>query len=341
MRAGVAVTLVALAAASARAQNVVTAGPAGNPVTDGTPRFVITTTGFLPAQLPLQLRLQVSLTSDFAGPFWADTTVTGSTATIVIPRLLPPRTNIYWRTIARTAQGTLNTENATGPRPTSDWISLISPNNPNGNIFETSRPPFVWNAVRLRPPVSAWRFTLQVRKKIDGFVERSDSPPDTGFTNVWQVTSDLESNTPYYWSLTAVASTGDSVTVTNQGSFTITSSSAPIATVMFQPFPNPFPNDRLAATCIWFDLRTTTDVKLDVLDLRGNHVKRILPGNGLASLGPNRWGRDQVGGSAGCDSRFQWDGTDDRGRTVRPGVYLIQFVGDGVTTRKRVLFKGR
>jgi hypothetical protein len=121
----------------------------------------------------------------------------------------------------------------------------------------------------------------------------------------------------------------------------ITSANAPIATVLFQPFPNPFPNDRLTATCIWFDLKAQATVRLDILDLRGNQVSRIFPGRGFETFPPGRYGRDVFGGDTGCDQRFRWEGTDDAGRTVRPGVYLVRLRAGGVETTKRVLFRGR
>ncbi|HEV8410256.1 MAG TPA: hypothetical protein VGQ30_07090, partial [Gemmatimonadaceae bacterium] len=57
----------------------VVTGPPGNPVRDGTPAFTITTSGFLPAELPLQIELQVATAADFSSLF-ADTTVTGNSA---------------------------------------------------------------------------------------------------------------------------------------------------------------------------------------------------------------------------------------------------------------------
>ena len=79
-----------------------------------------------------------------------------------------------------------------------------------------------------------------------------------------------------------------------------------------------------------------------MLDLHGNHVAKVTPGRGLGPVfPPGLYGREVVGGDSGCDSRLTWDGRDDAGRTVPPGVYLIRFVGDGITSTKRVLFKGR
>jgi len=115
-----------------------------------------------------------------------------------------------------------------------------------------------------------------------------------------------------------------------------------VATVLYVPFPNPFPNARVSSTCIWFDLRALSEVRLDVLDIRGNHVARILPGRGLGPLfPPSRYGRAAVGSDSGCDDRLTWDGRDDNGRAVPMGVYIIRFRGDGLTLTHKVLWKGR
>ena len=89
------------------------------------------------------------------------------------------------------------------------------------------------------------------------------------------------------------------------------------------------------------DLRQS-DIRLEVLDLRGNRVATILPGRGLGgTLPPGRYGRALLGSDSGCDDRLTWNGTDDRGRTVPPGVYLVRFTGDGVSETRKVLFRGR
>lgn len=319
---------------------VCVSGPPGNPLREGTPRFTITTSGFSAADQPLELRLQVALSASFAAPLFADTTVIGSTATIVIPRLLPPLVSVWWRAVVRTVRGVLVTSVVEEPRRTAPWLTLISPNNLNGSTLDTPRPPFVWSSPAVLPPVTPWRYTIVISRSSDGYPVLSGTLSDT----VYHPFGDLESNTSYRWAITAVAGTGDSVRVISASSFVITSPNTPIATVMFQSFPNPFPTDRLRATCIWFDLRRQADITLEVLDLRGNHVARILPGRGVGlggTLPPGRYGRAAFGSDSGCDDRLTWDGTDDAGRVVRPGVYLIRFTGDGVASVKKVLFRGR
>jgi hypothetical protein len=327
---------VTKAAAQTSGSAVVT-GPSGNPVTDGTPAFTITTSGFLPSELPLQIELQVATAADFSTLF-ADTTVAGSSASIVIPRLLPPQINIWWRARIRTAQGTNLVTDATGPRKTSPWLTLIYPNGLNGTTIDTILPTFLWSSVATHPPVGKWSYNIVVSRSADGFPVLTGSLGDTVYTAF----SPLETNTPYRWSVTAHLSTGDSIRVNAASTFAVLSGNAPIATVLYQNFPDPFPNARVSTTCFWFDLKNQSNVHLDILDLHGNHVAKITPGRGLGPIfPPGRYGRAAVGTDTGCDERLTWDGRDDTGRTVPPGVYLVRFVGDGVVSTKKLLFKGR
>ena len=340
LRACVLAVAVALAAPAASAQtsgSAVVTGPAGNPIRDGTPAFTITTSGFLSTEMPLQIELQIATAGDFSA-LWADTTVTGSSASIVIPRLLPQKINIWWRAKIRTAQGINVFTDAVGPRQTSPWLTLISPNGLNGSTVDTIFPTFLWTAVAIHKPVSPWNFLIVVTRSSDGFPVLTGSLPDTTYTPF----SALESNTSYRWAVTAHLSTGDSTRVQSFSTFVILSSNAPIATVLYQNFPDPFPNARVSTTCIWFDLKDQSNVRIDILDLHGNHVAQITPGRGLGPIfPPGRYGRAAVGSDSGCDDRLTWDGRDDTGRTVPPGVYLVRFVGDGLTFTRKLLFKGR
>ena len=324
----------------AQGNGVVTVeGPPGNPIREGTPGFTITATGFAAAELPLRLTLQIATQADFSGPLLVDTTVSGVTsALIVVRRLLPERVRIWWRGRVLTAQGRPVLSNADGPRTTATWLTLLSPNNRNGSTVDTKRPTFLWSSAAVRPPVLPWSYQLLISRKIDGSVVLSTTLTDTIFTSF----IDLESNTPYTWSVIGKLSTGDSVKVNSFLTFVILDPNAPGATILYRPFPNPFPSERVAATCIWFDLRALAEVKIEILDLRGNHVARIMPGRGLGPLfPPSRYGRAAVGSDTGCDERLTWDGRDDRGRDVPMGVYVIRFRGDGVTSTQKVLWRGR
>jgi hypothetical protein len=324
-------------AAGQTAGSAVVTGPSGNPITDGTPAFTITTSGFLPSELPLRIELQVATSADFS-TFFADTTVTGSSASIVIPRLLPQQINIWWRAKIRTIQGTNLITDAVGPRQTSPWLTLIYPNGLNGTTIDTIFPSFLWTAVATHPPVGKWNFEILVATSKDGIPALHGFQAETVYTAF----TPLETNTPYRWSVTARLSTGDSIRVVAASTFAVVSSNAPIATVLYQNFPDPFPNTRVSTTCFWFDLKNQSNVHLDILDLHGNHVAKITPGRGLGPIfPPGRYGRAAVGSDTGCDSRLTWDGTDDTGRTVPPGVYLVRFMGDGVVATKKLLFRGK
>jgi hypothetical protein len=339
--AAVAIGLFAVRASLAQACPVVL-GPAGSPIHDGNPAFTITTTGVQAADLPLQITLQLATRSDFGGTLLVDSTVTSSgAANIVVPRLLPEHISVWWRARVRTTPGNLCFSDGSGPHTTSSWLTLISPNGLNGSTVDTKTPTFVWSSVFVRPPLAPWSYFLAIVRTIDGIpVENAtlNVPPDTAFTSLL----DLESNVSYRWYVVAKDATGDSVRVNSFASFVIFDPNAPIATVLYQNFPNPFPTARIETTCIWFDLAHPSDVKLDVLDLRGNYVAKLLPGRGLGPvLPPGRYGRAATGADSGCDERFTWDGRDAGGRTVPPGVYLVRFQGDGKRLTKPVVWKGR
>jgi hypothetical protein len=341
--------LAAAANAQGTTGTISVVGPAGNPVSEGTPRFTITTAGFTAAEQPLQLRLQVALSSNFTAPLFADTTVNGTSAQITIPRILPPQVTIWWRAIAKTAQGTLVATNADGPHATLPWLTLTAPNQPSGTTVTTRTPTFEWQSAGLYPPVAPWHYRLSIARESDGTVIFTHEADDTSrsaraHANTYTSEITLETNTPYFWAISATASTTDSIRVVSSASFVVLSADAPIATVLYQSFPSPFPTPLRDRTCIWIDLRRTSDVSLEVRDIRGNHVAKILPGRGVtigATLPAGRWGRSQANGDQSCDDRFSWDGTDDAGRTVKPGVYLIVFKGDGVTSSRKVLFRGK
>jgi hypothetical protein len=154
---------------------------------------------------------------------------------------------------------------------------------------------------------------------------------------------DLERNTPYRWSVTARLGE-DSSRVASAGSFVIVDDSAPVATLLFQNFPNPFPSRELMrdATCIWFDLAETARIRLDILDARGHTVRTLVPGAAFdAVLPPGRYGRAQADGPGSCDPRLEWDGTADDGRVLPQGIYIARLVTPTETLTKRIVYMGR
>ena len=83
-------------------------------------------------------------------------------------------------------------------------------------------------------------------------------------------------------------------------------------------------------------------VELDILDLRGNPVRRLIPGADFPSfLSAGRYGRGAVGGASTCDPRLMWDGRSDTGQPLPAGVYLAKLKAPGSLTFKRIVFRGK
>lgn len=80
--------------------------------------------------------------------------------------------------------------------------------------------------------------------------------------------------------------------------------------------PNPF----RAATSISFDVARRTHVSLDVLDVGGRVVRRLLHGELPAG-----------------SRAVTWNGADDRGQRVVAGAYLYRLSVDGVETTGRIV----
>ena len=86
-----------------------------------------------------------------------------------------------------------------------------------------------------------------------------------------------------------------------------------------QSYPNPFNPE----TVIRFEIQFATHVRIDVYDVRGRHVRRLVDG-----ILPS-----------GQHSRL-WDGRDDRGSELASGVYFYRLTAGGRSfTRKAVLLK--
>jgi hypothetical protein len=152
----------------------------------------------------------------------------------------------------------------------------------------------------------------------------------------------LEFNTSYRWLVTARIQSGESITVQSRSSFVIVNPTVPLATVLYQNFPNPFPTATSTSTCVWFDLNTEAVVTLDVYDLRGRHVVNLVPGRlGIGRFDAGRHGRVAAGSSpSGCNGSIQWDGRGRDGRLVPPGVYLLRLRAGRTESVKKIVFRG-
>jgi flagellar hook assembly protein FlgD len=86
-------------------------------------------------------------------------------------------------------------------------------------------------------------------------------------------------------------------------------------TVLMAPLPNPAQKGSMMR----FALRAAGQIDLDLYDVAGHRVRQIASGPFPAGA-----------------QTLRWDGTDDRGRTVASGVYLLNLRADGVSRTIKV-----
>lgn len=322
-------------------QSVVVDGPTAVALPSLTPSLVVRALGFA-NQRPLRVRVQIATTVDFAaGSVAVDSSFSTSDTTIAvqITRALPSEATVYWRASVQGALGALAESPITGPRTVPTWLTLITPKPDSGGIFDVRRPLFVWKSARITPAAGPWTYSLEITNA---------GRPEQGVAGLldttFRVPTDLQANTSYRWNVRATLPNGDFVRVASTSSFLIVDPLLPTTTILYQNFPNPFPSATNFSTCFWFDVGDAGGtISLDVLDLRGNVVRTIVPGiDGVTQFAAGRYGRGAPGAGSNCDNRFVWDGTASDGRTVAPGVYVARFrSGTGAPTFRRILFKGR
>jgi hypothetical protein len=209
---------------------------------------------------------------------------------------------------------------------------------PGGTEISDPQPEFQWRALALSPPAGPFTYTVQILADRGEEVIR-DFP---GLTELrFTVPTPLPFNQPLRWRVIAEARTGAADTVTSAGPFVVTSRTRPPITILYQNFPNPFPDRDSGSdeTRIWFDLSASGSVELAVFDIRGRLVRRLIPGPGCppVELEVGLYGRDETHAADPCQD-YAWDGRDDRGGRVPAGVYLLRLRAGGVVQVRRVVF---
>jgi hypothetical protein len=285
---------------------------------------------------PVTYRLQLASDTAFTDII-LDTLTSTTTVTLSVP--LPPRVPLTYRVIATVADTFAVASSRSPVMASPDWVRLLAPDGPGGVSIRDVRPTFRWSSPTVTEPPGPFSFDLRIARADDGSVE-IDEP---GLTVQQYVPDrDLDRNTPYRWSVTARLA-GDSAVVGSQGTFVIIDDSTPLTTLLFQNFPNPFPNRQVGrtTTCIWFDLAEAGRVRLDILDIRGLVVRSLVPGTEFTStLQPGRYGRPAGGDPTSCDPRLEWDGTASDGATVPQGIYIARLVTPAGTYTRRIVFMG-
>ncbi len=307
--------------------------PAAGPLTTITPTFAWTV-GTVPASAaPVTFRLRISRDTTLATPF-VDRLTTGQTFTSG-QALKTGR--LFWQVDATAASGETATSGVIGPVVVPAWATLTSLSDPAGMVIDTAQPTFRWKPALVSSPPGPLTYDLQVQRAATGVLDFSVAGlTDTSF----QLPQPLERNTAYRWVLVVYAG-ADTSMIRSQGSFLVVDLGMPTSTLLYQNFPNPFPAAGRDSTCIWFDLALAGSVELDILDLRGNRVRRFVPGPDFPGvLAPGRYGRGSGSGGI-CDPRLMWDGRTDDGHPLPAGVYLAKLKAPGLLVFKRIVFRGK
>ncbi|HVX39570.1 MAG TPA: hypothetical protein VHB25_08355 [Gemmatimonadaceae bacterium] len=288
---------------------------------------------------PYTVQVALSLEGDFRTPFLVHA-APAENVTFTLDSLLPQQTVIYFKSTLLDRFGdAVATE--VQHHPVRSWVRLVSPARGTNDVIFTRTPTFEWSSPPITFPPGLWQFDVAVFKTGDA------TPAFTATTNDLNLDPPfpLDACTSYTWQVSAQGSnsTGHTVvTAKSPGTFVIQSPDCPTATIFYQNFPNPFGGPTGAReTCFWFDLARGARVRLAIYDIRLHHVRQIIPGTvGDGNLKAGPYGRQPDVTQTGCTPGFAWDGTDDMGRPVPPGVYKAIFDADGIHSSKTILYKG-
>jgi serine protease AprX len=323
-----------VSAAAVFASGVTAIAPVTSPLASITPTFTWTTSNVPPFATPVSYRLRIARDSGLAAPV-VDTTLVDA-ETYDLRRPLKPGT-LFWRVDATAATGEMASTARIGPLAVPAWATLTSLSDPGGSVTDSVQPTFTWTSPTAAAPPGPFTYDL--------FVQAVAAPfPEFGVggltTTSFRSPQPLERNVAYRWYVVAHVG-ADTSLARSRGPFLVVDQSIPAATLLYQNFPNPFPAAGRDSTCLWFDLALTGLVEVDILDLRGNIVRRFVPGPAFPSiLTPGRYGRGQPGGAT-CDPRLMWDGRADNGRLLPAGVYLYKLKAPGIVLFKRIVFRGK
>jgi hypothetical protein len=298
--------------------------------TSPAPNMIVSALAPRPEFGPYTVSLTLSLDPQFRTPFYARS-APGETATFTIDSLMPEHAVVFFRARLIDQFGNVTAE-ATARHPVHSWVRLVAPLRGPTTIVDTRNPTFVWSSPPITFPPGLWNYQVSVIATQSGQVVTSSGIISDTSTTL----GPLEANTSYSWQVRAHAanSTGSGeVRVSSPGTFVISSDTLPTVTLLYQNFPNPFGRGmRSNQTSLWFDLAHASKVRITIYDIRQRMVRRLVPG--LLS------DATLTAGAYGRDGTITWDGKDDAGRFVPPGVYVAVFEGDGTRASIKILFKG-
>jgi Subtilase family len=294
-----------------------------------------------PSLRPIRYRLDVASDSLFTNIIYTDTITDAFTLTA--KRAMRPAARRWWRIVgmnqARNVRRISPPAAQTFAVP--GWVRLVTPDPTQVSFVNTTRPDFRWTPLTAPAPIGPLVYDVEVLSNETGLPAQSALRNLT--TSTIRLSDALVPNTAYRWRVIARTQLGTVDTVESTNPFVVTSDTAPPATLLYQNFPNPFPNGTVGttATQIWFDLADTATVELTVHDQRGRLVRRLIPAStscGTVKLNPGIYGRSGPLEPAEPCVRTHWDGNNNDGRTVARGLYILRLRVNGRDFFKNMLF---
>ncbi|NJD09343.1 MAG: hypothetical protein FIB01_02490 [Gemmatimonadetes bacterium] len=310
----------------------------GNP-TSLAPVFTWTAPLIYPGLQPITFQLEFGLDSLFQQIVATDTVNNAFSLALRTP--LRPGQRLWWRVRAEGRNGIRRLSDVGGPFRVLHWATLLTLAGDGPTVAQEVRPEFRWSSLSAPAPIGPLSYDVEVLEHGTGAV--LDRVRNVSATSV-RMNSPLTPNGSYRWRVIAHTQQGQIDTVTSVHPFVVNSSDQPPATILYQNFPNPFPNFDvgMTATRIWFDLSVTGIVELTVHDLRGRLVRRLIPAQESCPakrLEPGVYGRP---GSPEPESdcfKTTWDGRDQNGEKLPRGVYVLRLLVNGKPEYRRMLYQ--
>lgn len=311
-----------------------------NALTTLTPVFTWTTSPGPRGFASIRYRVDVATDAEFSNVVFTDTV---RDATALMARMpIQPASQLYWRVHAMTASGVMRSSLTSGAFSMPGWVRLLVPDPAQVTFVNSPRPMVRWTPLTAPSPVGPLTYDLEILSNETG---QPVQPAQRNLTtaNV-QVAEPLVPNTAYRWRVIVHTQTGAADTVESTNPFVVTSETLPPATLLYQNFPNPFPQPNLGtrSTQVWFDLAERSTVELAVFDSGARLVRRLTPADpscGPVILDPGIYGRTGPFEEDNPCVGTSWDGTDANGREVPAGVYTLRLRTNGRDLYRQMLFR--
>jgi hypothetical protein len=169
---------------------------------------------------------------------------------------------------------------------------------------------FTWDEPEYEPPLELNGYSVYLDEGLVEFVEE-----------LHYIFEDLTHGEIYVAGVAAEYNLGESEIATYEFTYTGVDADSPIINVtkLGRNYPNPFNPE----TTISFSLQKETDVLIEIFNIRGEKVRRLVDGR-----------------YPPADHTVSWNGTDDKGKQAGSGVFFYRMIaGDIISTRKMLLLK--